>query len=125
MYLIDTNIIIYYFNDNIPESANSKVTEIFKNHFNISVISKMEFLGFRKHTESSFSAAQNFLDHADIINLDDNIINLVIEIRRKNKVRLPDSIIAATALNKEQVLVTRNVKDFEGIPKLEVYNPFS
>jgi predicted nucleic acid-binding protein len=35
-----------------------------------------------------------------------------------------DSLIAATALTHNLVLVTRNIKDFEGIAGLEVLNPW-
>lgn len=36
-----------------------------------------------------------------------------------------DSMIAATALSHGMVVVTRNVADFEGIPELQVLNPWS
>ncbi len=54
MYLLDTNILIYYINDNIPENKLKKINQILKNHFNISVITKMEFLGFRKYKSDTF-----------------------------------------------------------------------
>ena len=38
--------------------------------------------------------------------------------------KLPDAIIAATALNNNWTLVTRNEKDFKNI-NLDIYNPFS
>jgi hypothetical protein len=38
MYLIDTNILIYYFNDNIPPEQTKEVENIFNNSFNISLI---------------------------------------------------------------------------------------
>jgi hypothetical protein len=47
-----------------------------------------------------------------------------IEIKQKNKIALPDAIIAATALLNSFVLITRNEKDFEGIEDLIIYNPF-
>jgi predicted nucleic acid-binding protein len=37
---------------------------------------------------------------------------------------VPDSLIAATALANDFVLVTRNAKDFEGIEGLRVVNPW-
>ena len=60
MYLLDTNILIYHFNDNIPEDQSEKVDNIFKKYFNISIITKMEFLGFRKHTSFTFEKAKDF-----------------------------------------------------------------
>jgi len=49
---------------------------------------------------------------------------LTIDLRRKYKIKLPDAVIAATALYYDLILVTRNEKDFEGIKGLEIYNPF-
>ena len=36
-YLIDTNILIYYFADTIPKQEVSKTEEIFRTSFNISI----------------------------------------------------------------------------------------
>jgi predicted nucleic acid-binding protein len=47
----------------------------------------------------------------------------VIEIRQANRIKLPDAIIAATALQNSAILVTRNTKDFKTLA-LETYNPF-
>ncbi|MEK7257684.1 MAG: PIN domain-containing protein [Bacteroidota bacterium] len=47
------------------------------------------------------------------------------EIRRQFKsIKLPDAIIAATALTHQLTLLTRNVSDFSKIPGLTVVNPF-
>lgn len=43
-YLIDTNIVLYYVNGEIPGSHKKKVTAIFKDSFNISTITKIELL---------------------------------------------------------------------------------
>jgi len=123
IYLIDTNILIYHFNGNIPDKSASKINKIFKEDFNISVITKMEFLGFRKHTKESFKKAKKFLEYCNVIELDDDIVNLVIDIRRNYSVKLPDAIIAATAIFKNYTLVTRNTKDFEEL-EISIYNPF-
>jgi predicted nucleic acid-binding protein len=40
-------------------------------------------------------------------------------------IKLPDAVIAATSLNNNLILVTRNEKDFKDVKELEVYNPFS
>jgi len=123
MYLIDTNILIYHFNNNIPDKTKPRITEIFKRHFNISVITRMEFLGFRGHTEESFKKAGKFLSYSHIINLEDEIVEMGINLRRSKKLKLPDTIIASTAIKKELILVTRNVDDFSGM-NIKIYNPF-
>ena len=45
-------------------------------------------------------------------------------IRLQYKIKLPDAIIAATALEYALKLVTRNVADFNSIEGLNVVNPF-
>ena len=44
-------------------------------------------------------------------------------IRRTTGVRLPDALIAATAIEHELPLMTRNKKDYERIPKLRLRKP--
>jgi predicted nucleic acid-binding protein len=39
-------------------------------------------------------------------------------IRRETGIRLPDAIIAATAIEGKLQLVTRNLRDFQGVPEL-------
>ena len=45
-YLLDTNILIYYFNGEMESSVENKVSSLITESFQISVITKMEFLGF-------------------------------------------------------------------------------
>ena len=48
-----------------------------------------------------------------------------IELRKARKIKLPDAIIAATAIVHDLILVSRNDKDFAAIPSLRYSNPFS
>ena len=123
MYLIDTNIIIYYLNNEIPQKSKKIITDILINNFNISVISKMELLGFKEHTEESFSKTKQFISYANIINIDESVINKVIEIKRKYSIKLPDAIIGATTIINNYILVTRNISDFEKL-EINIFNPF-
>ncbi|MCX5901058.1 MAG: PIN domain-containing protein [Proteobacteria bacterium] len=52
------------------------------------------------------------------------IVETVIALRRVHKTKLPDAIIAATALRHDLTLVTRNTHDFDGIG-INTYNPFA
>ena len=45
------------------------------------------------------------------------------EIRKAHKIKLPDAIIAATALAYDLTLLTRNVIDFNDIEGLNLINP--
>ncbi|EEB74407.2 Hypothetical protein TAM4_1774 [Thermococcus sp. AM4] len=122
--MIDTNILIYYLADAIPEEELSKVEEILRKSFNISIITKIEFLGWKGHTPEGFEKSKEFISFANIIPLTDEIADVAIELRRKVSIKLPDAVIAATALVHNLTLVTRNVKDFEKIEGLRIYNPF-
>jgi len=124
-YLLDTNIFIYHFADTIPKKEVNKIEEIFRTSFNISILTKIEFLGWEKHTEEGFEKAREFIGFANVFSLTDEIVDLTIDIRRQSKIKLPDAVIAATALNNNLILVTRNDNDFKDIKGLEIYNPFS
>jgi len=123
LYLIDTNILIYHFNNSIPGKSKEKLRQIFRNYFNISIITKMEFPGFKGHSEETFKNAGLFLLYAQIIGLDNEIVDLVIELKRNKRIKLPDAIIAATSIKNNLILITRNIGDFKDI-NVKIYNPF-
>jgi len=60
--------------------------------------------------------------HANIYELTDNIINETIRLRKQVRIKIPDAIIAATALINDFVLITRNIDDFKGIKKIKLLN---
>ncbi|NJF26064.1 type II toxin-antitoxin system VapC family toxin [Thermococcus sp. Bubb.Bath] len=122
--MIDTNILIYYLADAIPTEEIPKIEKILKESFNISIITKIEFLGWKGHTPEGFEKSKEFISFAHVIPLTDDIAELAIELRRRKSIKLPDAVIAATALKYGYTLVTRNVRDFEGIGGLRIYNPF-
>jgi predicted nucleic acid-binding protein len=121
-YLFDTNILIYYFNGEMENSVAQTITKLMKENFQISVISKMEFLGFPFNHEEKQQAIK-FIEYAEIKMLTYSVVQKVIEIRQHKKMKLPDAIIAATAIESSSVLITRNTKDFNSL-KLEVFDPF-
>jgi predicted nucleic acid-binding protein len=122
-YLIDTNILIYYFNGSCSVPAKEIITEMLNDDFNISVISKMEFLGFRRFDDREKREAEKFVSFASVLPLSEAIVDRTIELKQAGKIKLPDAIIAATALCHDLNLVTHNVKDFASI-SLSIYDPF-
>ena len=123
-YLLDTNILIYYITDKIPQKELITIEKILEEDFNISIISKIEFLGWKSYDDKSFLEAKEFINLANIISLDDEIADEAINLRRKYNLKLGDAIIASTSLIHDLVLVTRNEKDFKKIDKIRIYNPF-
>ncbi|HHH19956.1 MAG TPA: type II toxin-antitoxin system VapC family toxin [Campylobacterales bacterium] len=110
-FLIDTNVIIYYFNGIVEDN---RIDTILKESFNISIITKIEFLSWHKlrTDEMLKSQALAFISHATVYELTDEIADRVIEIRQKYKIKTPDAIIGATALVHGFDIVTNNVNDF-------------
>ena len=122
-YLFDTNILIYFFNGSLSEDIKEDISEMLKQSFIISVISKMEFLGFNRFTSEQKERAAQFLSFAKVIPLEDNIVDSVIKMKQIQNIKLPDAIIAATAISDDLHLVTRNVNDFKNID-IKLINPF-
>jgi len=91
---------------------------------NVSVVTKIEVLGFNAPDEH-YQLLTSFMNDATILHLTDNIVDATIEIRKKHKTKLPDAIIAATALVYEQVLISRNISDFKNIGGLQVIDSYS
>ncbi|WP_368670757.1 DUF5615 family PIN-like protein [Algoriphagus sp. AGSA1] len=58
-----------------------------------------------------------------IINLSDQIVNECIRIRKSSKIKLPDALIASTAITFNYILLTRNTSDFSSLKRLEIINP--
>ncbi len=124
-YLIDTNIIIYYLDNNIPLEQLDFIETIFKNSFKISTITKIELLGWNKITIEVSNKIQNFLSYAEVIYINQSIEQKTIEIKQKHTMQIADSIIAATCLVDDLILITRNTKDFETIKDLQIFNPYA
>ncbi len=122
-YLFDTNILIYFFNGSLPDELEDSVAEMMKESFGISVISKMEFLGFDRFSDIERKKARHFLSFAKVLPLDDAVVEYVIKMKQTRKIKLPDGIIAATAILGDFHLVTRNVEDFNNID-VKLINPF-
>jgi predicted nucleic acid-binding protein len=110
-YLIDTNVVIYYFNG---LTEDEKLHEIITNSFNISIITKIEFLGWGEFLadESLYSKAKEFISYANVFELDEEIAEQTIALRQRFKTKTPDAIIAATALINNLTVVTNNSDEF-------------
>jgi len=88
-FLINTNILIYYLADAIPEDEIPRIEKILKEDFNISIITKIEFLGRKGHTSEGFEKSREFISFARVIPLTDDIAELAIELRRRKSIKLP------------------------------------
>jgi predicted nucleic acid-binding protein len=112
-FLADTNAIIYVF------EGKDYMLPFLLNITSISVISEIELRGFYKITPNEEEIIKALLDDLEIISLDYQIKELAIKLKRNYKIKLPDAIIAATAIKKNLSLLTAD-KDFVKIDELEL-----
>ncbi len=121
--LIDTNIAIGYIGNRLNAKSMDVIANIFDAEYHISVINKIELLGYpnlHKNEEEKFNL---LINHSILHPIDNKIIEETISIRKGHKIKLPDAIIAATCLVNGLDILTLNTKDFENIDGLKVIEP--
>jgi len=119
MYLIDSNIIIYY-----ADKKYACLDAIFENEtLYVSEITRLEVLGY--HNLGSLKPVfEQLFSGFNLIPISKVVIDQAIFIRQQKKMSLGDSIICASALLNDLIVVTRNTKDFHWFEGISVYNPF-
>ena len=120
-YLIDSNIISDFFADNLEEAFLNFLDPNLENSPIFSVITQIELLSWKTSPEIEKSLVQ-FFETAQVIGLRKDIADTCVGIRRAYSMKIPDAIIAATALREDLILVTKNSKDFTRIKGLRIYN---
>jgi predicted nucleic acid-binding protein len=122
-YLIDTNAVIDYLSGKLPDSGVKLMNDVLDNTSpNISLITKIELLSFNASHEHS-QLLKNFIGDVRLLELENNVVDQTIDIRKNHKTKLPDAIIAATALVHDLILISRNTSDFKNIEGLTTINP--
>ena len=123
-YLWDTNTVIYYLQQQFSPSAEKFIDSILPDSQPaISVITEIELLCWKTATKKDLEVLHNFIEDAWIFELEKDIKLNTAELRKIHRIKLPDAIIAATALVYDLTLITRNVNDFKNIDGLNVVNP--
>lgn len=125
MYLLDTNAVINYLGASLPHSAMLFMHGVVDEFCNISIISKMETLGYNFSSQTEQTTMEAFVAGATVLSINEDIVNNTIAIRKSKKIKLPDAIIAATVLVYNLTLITCNTADFKNIPGLNVIDPNS
>jgi len=118
VYTLDTNAIIYYL------KGDAKTVAIFRDIFNggvpiyISVITELELFSFSELSAKEIENIDNLLKTVMIIPIDSRVARTAGFVRRRYKLKVPDSIIASTSMLTGTTLITRNIDDFKKIPAL-------
>ena len=118
-YLLDTNIILY-----ILSGDKTLATYLHQKILFASIISEIELLGFKDLSSKQEKSIQEFLSGFRIISIDEAIKKEAIALRRKFSLKLPDCIVAATAITLNLILITSD-KQFRQVNNLllELYEP--
>jgi predicted nucleic acid-binding protein len=117
--LFDSNVIIYLSKRELPLAFVEQFDDI-----RISVVTYMEILGFRFRDPQEEGLVKELVELFEIVFVSEAIAKKVIEIRRDHTIKLPDAIIAGTAICENLKLVTRNTNDFK-ILGLSLIDPFA
>lgn len=115
-YCFDTNILIGLFSGKI-NYRDIEAERIF-----LSIISELEYLAYEKITINEIELYNKFKSVIKIVYMDEHsaeLENTIIEIRKKYKLKLPDAIVAATAITNNATLIT-NDKEFKKVIGLKI-----
>ena len=112
--LLDTNIIIYLLNGDVELAEFLMDKKLY-----ISFVSEIELLGFPSITKAQAKGIQLFLDECICININKQIKKETIRIRRDFNIKIPDSIVIASA-NFMNIPVITSDKQFGKVNGLKV-----
>jgi len=117
-YLIDTNTLVDAQTKKMPQKGLVFMANAVNEDFTISFVSYIEFIGYKDATKEM----EEFIALANVIEINKAIIDKTVAIRKSRRIKLPDAIIAATAIIHDRTLITRNIIDFANIKGLKVVN---
>ena len=112
-FVADTNALIYLLN------GNTCMTPYLDKNLSYSVISEMELLSYSGITKSEENSIKSLLNECEEVALSAEIKEKTIEIRKKYKTKLPDAIVAASAIVSGLPLITAD-KGFNQIVELNL-----
>jgi predicted nucleic acid-binding protein len=121
--LIDTGVVIDFLDG--VESVRKELFEVIGiQNVHISTIAKFEiYFGMLKKEEKATHEFFKLINH---VRLDAEISNIAIGFilaHRREKVKLPDCLIASTAKSLNMELYTFNTKDFDYLEGVKLYKP--
>ncbi|MDD2413152.1 MAG: type II toxin-antitoxin system VapC family toxin [Bacteroidales bacterium] len=111
-YLIDTCTVVKYLDEVLPPEAILFMDALVDDDCKVSFITKIELLVWNPPIAEDIIVREEFLAGSETHYINDEIINGAIQIRKTTHIRLPDAVIAATAIHNDYVLLSTNDNDF-------------
>ena len=121
MFLLDSNIVIYATKPNYNDLRKYLSTS----PLSVSAVTYLEVMGYHLLQEEEKELLRKFFGSIQVFQIDSQIISSAVSLRQSRKMSLGDSLIAATALVYDILLVTNNIEDFSWIKELKLHNPIS
>jgi hypothetical protein len=106
-YLLDTNAVVCLLRGDQVLHQRLRQAE----WVGISILSQIEFLAFPNLSANDRGIFQQFADTVDVVGLDRaerSLIDQVVILRAQYRLKLPDAIIAATAIERAAILITED-----------------
>ena len=100
-FVLDTNVVIYLQKGDLNESLPPAF-------YSISIITEMELLSYPMLSDEDINWLHRFIGAVEVIGLTKEVKELAIELRRSHRLRLPDAIVAASALVYDAVLLSND-----------------
>jgi tRNA(fMet)-specific endonuclease VapC len=104
-YLLDTNAVVALLRGD--RSLHYRLQNA--QWVGISILSQIEFLAFPNLSQEDRQGFQRFSERVDVVGLDPAepaLIETIIDLRQQYRIKLPDAIIAATAVARGSTLIT-------------------
>jgi len=108
-YLLDTNALVSLLQGHDGLLALTRQAE----WLGVSVINVLEFLGFDGLTDADrdlFAALLSRVEIVDLVYRNNDLMTLIADIRMRKTVKLPDAIVAASAVLSQAILVTNDAQ---------------
>ena len=112
-FIADTNFLIYL------HEGNKIVESFLEFNFGISFVSEVELLGYKDITKSEETKLKQLINDCFSVEWNNKIKEKTIQLKRKYNIKLPDAIVASSALSYQIPLVTAD-KGFSKIEELDL-----
>ena len=118
-YLLDTSAVSKYLQDKLSQESLNFIDDVLSIPAKLSVVARIELEVYNPPTKTERTLYLTFIREAIIYELSEPIIQQTIKLRRHYKgLKLPDAVIAATAIVHSFTLLSTNDVDFQRINEL-------
>jgi tRNA(fMet)-specific endonuclease VapC len=122
-YILDSSAVIKYLNETFPVVGIRFMDELVDRECVISFVSEIELQVWQPANLADSAIYSAFVSSSTILGISPLLIEEAIRIRRTYNIKLPDALIAATAIVNDRILIADNDKDFTKVTTLRYINP--